>query len=77
MTTCRHGFVGNGKAVHLISERGQPLCGAGKSTLAHSAHRARVRYTDIQVVTCKKCRKYADAMSWYGSATGHTQGDDR
>lgn len=56
----RHGTVGHGNKVHAIYSGGDPLCGAGRSTLAHSFRNPRVRYVD-EPLTCTRCQAIADA----------------
>ncbi len=55
-----HGFVGTGQLVHKI-ENGLPICGSGRSTLAHSHHRPRITPAHHAPVTCQKCLKAENA----------------
>lgn len=55
MNKQKHARVASGGAVHLVDERGYPVCGSGQSSHAHNFRSRRARIHTSDPVTCKKC----------------------
>ena len=57
--TFRHGVIKPSGKVHLIDGSGHALCGAGRSSYAHSFRNPRARVVS-DPVDCKRCQEFAD-----------------